>query len=99
MKSSATIAGAKTPTRSPSASVYLRCVISFLRHRHEDGFGNHHVDAIVAVDEFGDVEVGGDAREHVGVVAGEMKVRSPFRWPFRVASYPRVLRGRRILRR
>src|SRR5882762_7536595 len=39
------------------------------RWPYKDGFGEHHVDALVAVDELGDVEVGGDAREHVGVVA------------------------------
>jgi hypothetical protein len=38
----------------------------------EDGFGQHHVHTLVSVDEFGDVEVGGDGGEHVGVVAGEM---------------------------
>src|SRR5439155_19117673 len=41
----------------------------------KDGFGEHHVDAFVAVDEFGDVEIGGDAREHVGIVAREMLFR------------------------
>jgi hypothetical protein len=37
--------------------------------RNEDGFGNHHVHAFVAVDELGDVEIGRDACEHVGVIA------------------------------
>src|SRR6185437_16684992 len=32
----------------------------------------HHVYAFVAVNEFGDVKVGGDAREHVRVVAGDV---------------------------
>jgi hypothetical protein len=35
----------------------------------KDGFGEHHVDAFVAVDQFSDVEIGGDTREHVSVVA------------------------------
>ncbi len=30
------------------------------------------MDAFVAVDQFGDMEIGGDAGEHIGVVAGEM---------------------------
>src|SRR6267143_4565945 len=45
---------------------------SFGRRGNKDGFGEHHVDAFVAVDEFGDVVIGGDARQPVGVVAGEV---------------------------
>jgi hypothetical protein len=42
------------------------------RVRGKNGFGNHHVNAFVAIDKFGDVQVGGNTGQHVGVVAREV---------------------------
>ena len=40
----------------------------------EEGFGAEDVDAVVGVDELGDVDVAGGGDEGVGVVAGEVGV-------------------------
>jgi hypothetical protein len=40
--------------------------------RREDGFGQHHVHALVPIHQFGDVQIGSNAGEHISVVTGEM---------------------------
>jgi hypothetical protein len=40
--------------------------------RGKDRFGHHHVNAVITIDHLGNVEIGSDAREHVGVFATEM---------------------------
>src|SRR5215813_9155155 len=39
---------------------------------NKDRLGNHHVHTLIPIDEFGDVEIGGDAGKHEGIIAREV---------------------------
>src|SRR2546430_10348153 len=53
--------------RRPPRSTLFPYTTLFRSPADEDGFGNHHVDALISVHQLSDVQIRGDARKHVGI--------------------------------